>query len=124
MIATEPRSDETASQSDRSNEDNSKPHAKRKLVPVAGNPFFEIDNDLELHRKVVLKMALQRQIHDEPESKEVAPPIIKDGFFWRDYPTLEQILYDNSKSKCGQMTNRLEKTAATNTVSSNSLLPN
>lgn len=79
----------------RSKSDMPSPSDQRKYLDE-GNPFLEIEDDLELHRKVVLKMALQRQLHDEERDpdREVSS-VIKEGFFWRDYPPCEQVLYDN-----------------------------
>jgi len=79
-------------------------HKKRSTAPPSallaasdlalGNPFLEILQDPELHHLVVLQMALQR----EPSNKEIPfepPSVIPEGFFWRDYPVLEQVLFDN-----------------------------
>lgn len=66
-----------------------------------GNPFYELEQDEELRRQVVLKMALQRQVSDNDsprplqQQSTLISPVIKDGFFWRDYPACEQVLYDN-----------------------------
>lgn len=75
------------------------------------NPFDELAADEELERLVVLQMAMQRhQIcgltgHDDDinglcreESEEVSPKrpvsnVISEGFFWREYPSCEQVLY-------------------------------
>jgi len=65
-----------------------------------GNPFLELERDPELYKKVVVKMALQRHIYEEGHVKEQdanVSPIIRDGFFWRNYPTCEQVLYDNMR---------------------------
>ena len=71
---------------------NPAPLTASDLAP--GNPFLEILQDPDLHHQVVLQMALQR----EPSNKEIPaspPSIIPEGFYWRDYPVLEQILFDN-----------------------------
>jgi len=79
-----------------------RPHTDNALQP--GNPFSEIQQDSNLRRKVVLKMALQRLVYDSDgkggnDKREAnpssVPNVIPEGFFWRDYPTCEQVLYDN-----------------------------
>jgi len=64
-----------------------------------GNPFLEIEQDEELMQKVILQMAL---ISESKESKrtntEPASSTIGEGFYWRDYPVLEEILFDNMKN--------------------------
>jgi hypothetical protein len=75
------------------------------------NPFEELAADEELERLVVLQMAMQRHqlggmlgLDDEPplqsnEDGNECPPkqptgnTIGEGFFWRDYPSCEQVLY-------------------------------
>ena len=64
-----------------------------------GNPFIELENDEELLQKVILQMAL---ISESKETKRVVTePVsntIGEGFYWRDYPVLEEILFDNMKN--------------------------
>lgn len=84
------------------------------------NPFDELAADPELERLVVLQMAMQRQHqqqqqqqhqllgtampsqgepdHGEDDSehpKELAPAssVISEGFYWREYPACETVLY-------------------------------
>jgi hypothetical protein len=67
-----------------------------KLDP--SNPFLEILHDEELHQKVVLQMALINDGKEVSKKQETAEPVsnvIGEGFYWRDYPVLEEILYDN-----------------------------
>ena len=66
------------------------------VEPEESNPFDEIENDPALYNKVVTKMALQRQVFEEPPIPDfTVPTTIELGFFWRDYPALEQVLFDN-----------------------------
>ena len=64
-----------------------------------GNPFLEIEHDSDLLHKVILQMAL---ISEGKETKrtvvEPVSPVISEGFYWRDYPILEEILFDNMKN--------------------------
>jgi hypothetical protein len=66
------------------------------------DPFQMILRDSNLYKKLILYMALQRQPKDV-SSKDTnnegnaEPPscIIADGFYWKDYKALEQLLYDS-----------------------------
>ena len=71
------------------------------------NPFVTIQNDPILFKKLVLIMALQRQPKDSKDgegadtastSKGGPPPIISEGFYWKDYPSCEQVLYDSMEA--------------------------
>ena len=65
------------------------------------NPFEEIEHDRSLQRQVILHMALQRNIGDEaaptPDPMDVQSlnpkTVIEDGFYWREFPVCEQVLY-------------------------------
>jgi hypothetical protein len=68
------------------------------------NPFDELAADPELERLVILQMAMQRQQHNNPyNSDRPLPPmiprednrVITEGFFWREYPACEQVLYNH-----------------------------
>lgn len=60
------------------------------------DPFIEILRDHGLYKKLILCMALQRQTKESNKEKPEPPPrIIGEGFFWKDYPPCEQILYDS-----------------------------
>jgi len=65
------------------------------------NPFVIIQNDHVLFKKLVLTMALQRQPKDTATAGATAaeaPPIITEGFYWKDYPSCEQVLYDSMEA--------------------------
>lgn len=88
-----------------SNQENVRP--KDVLKAKGANPFDEIANDRELARQVILQMALQRNAGDEKETSResietaastdsegtVPKTVIEEGFFWRDFPMCEQVLY-------------------------------
>lgn len=61
------------------------------------DPFDLIMDDDELYKKLVLNMALQRQTKDSGSKEVTEPPsrIIEEGFYWKEYPECEQILYDS-----------------------------
>jgi hypothetical protein len=69
----------------------------------ADDPIEEIQADDDLHRRVVLLMALQRQpaepkqpdqFADAKAHRDPSSLVIREGFFWREYPVCEQVLYD------------------------------
>jgi hypothetical protein len=65
-------------------------------VDNAENPFNQILRDQGLYKKLILCMALQRQAKESTkEGCEPPPRIIGEGFFWKDYPQCEQILYES-----------------------------
>lgn len=83
---------------------------KRKSIDEEFNPFDEIQEDPDLERLVILQMAMQRNMHfqstgDGPKCDSLPPLpqlpkrevscIIKEGFFWREYPACEQVLYNH-----------------------------
>jgi hypothetical protein len=97
-----------------------KPFANKKILPLnvenlrkravatnaaISNPFDEVANDSELERLVILKMAMQRNqtscnlqheaIETALAAKQKVNPVISEGFFWREYPECEQVLYNN-----------------------------
>ena len=77
------------------------------------NPFDELLEDPDLERLVILQMAMQRNQHFQtmgvPGAEEKCDPlqalpqhpkreiprVITEGFFWREYPACEQILYNH-----------------------------
>ena len=71
------------------------PAPKRRYDP--NDPFDRILHDEELYKKLVLNMALQRQPKDNPTKEDAEPPsrVILEGFYWKEYPECEQILYDS-----------------------------
>eukprot|EP00934_Nitzschia_sp_Nitz4_P006181 Nitzschia sp. Nitz4//scaffold5_size260463//227123//228438//NITZ4_001022-RA/size260463-augustus-gene-0.41-mRNA-1//-1//CDS//3329555460//6171//frame0 len=60
------------------------------------DPFDRILHDEGLYKKLVLNMALQRQPKESSQKENATPPprIITEGFYWKEYPECEQILYD------------------------------
>jgi hypothetical protein len=64
------------------------------------NPFDTIQNDPILFKKLVLTMALQRQPKEQKDGEvaEVPPPTISEGFYWKDYPPCEQVLYESMEN--------------------------
>lgn len=55
-----------------------------------------IAEDQELHKKLVLTMALQRPRQSkEPHPTKVPARVIGEGFFWKEYPVLEDVLYEH-----------------------------
>jgi hypothetical protein len=65
----------------------------KKLRP--GNPFREILQDHVLHQQIILNMALQREPCTKEQPLQPVSNVIREGFYWRDYPVLEEMLYDN-----------------------------
>jgi hypothetical protein len=59
------------------------------------DPFARILADEALYKKLVLTMALQRQPKENKENSEPPPRVIGEGFYWKEYPICEQILYDS-----------------------------
>jgi len=61
------------------------------------NPFVQLLNDEDLYHQVILLMTLEAETKDLKKPTDPQDPIsrvIGEGFKWRDYPQLEQILYD------------------------------
>eukprot|EP00977_Amphora_coffeiformis_P013688 scaffold3648_cov149-Amphora_coffeaeformis.AAC.2 len=61
------------------------------------NPFVQLLNDEELYHQVILLMTLEaetKEVKRQSESDEPVSSEIGEGFKWRDYPQLEQMLYD------------------------------
>jgi hypothetical protein len=94
------------------------PRAKRALIPTEivtqhnleealANPIATIMENSELKRLIVIKMALQREATSTSavgsgKAKIILPvrqpsttKIMQPGFFWKDFPPLEAILYDS-----------------------------
>lgn len=61
------------------------------------DPFDVILHDETLYKRLVLTMALQRQPKDTVSKENTSPPprVITEGFYWKEYPECEQILYDS-----------------------------
>lgn len=65
------------------------------------NPFVQLLNDEALYHQVILLMTLEADTKEAKKASEDDGPVslvISEGFYWRDYPELEQILYDNMES--------------------------
>ena len=61
------------------------------------NPFVQLLNDEALYHQVILLMTLEADKETKKPSDTDGPvsSVIGEGFYWRDYPELEKILYDN-----------------------------
>lgn len=66
------------------------------------NPFAELARDRDLQRRVILHMALQRNVGDENGDEEAMPSVpepqktlIEDGFYWKEFPACENVLYNH-----------------------------
>jgi hypothetical protein len=89
--------------------------SKRLSADGELNPFDELLEDPDLERLVILQMAMQRNQHfqtmgvpgisedvkTDPNSSLSSNPkrevsrVITEGFFWREYPACEQVLYNH-----------------------------
>lgn len=79
--------------------DSPAPHARAgngKVDLFHEDPFQQIIRDDQLYKRLVLTMALQRQPKESngKEDNEPPPSIIGEGFYWKEYPSCEQVLYD------------------------------
>jgi hypothetical protein len=88
------------------------PKRESERPSSSNDPFQRITANKSLYRQVVLAMALQKNAGKEKDSDDdedggdrgadgmgnasTEPPslTINDGFFWKDYPPCEQILYE------------------------------
>jgi hypothetical protein len=78
---------------------NSTSRAKRSIL-VQGeatrlefdNPFRRIATETALRQKVIVQMAMQRESTNRGDSSH-ASSTLGEGFYWRDYPVLEEVLY-------------------------------
>ena len=88
---------------------------KRTSTDGDANPFDELAEDPDLERLVILQMAMQRNLHVNQmfpmgidskgvlgdclptmmQPKRDVSKIITEGFFWREYPKCEQVLYNH-----------------------------
>ena len=117
-----------------SEEKSSNKRSAQEMETTAGsspsdNPFDEIANDKELHRQVILHMALQRNIGDEAvprdsvctnapliaigATNQEAKKVIEDGFYWKDFPVCEAVLYKHMAEyygvSCVQRQSRMQQ---------------
>ena len=75
------------------------------------NPFRWIGEDADLYQQVVLQMALAHDYDSKAELRAAATmdgssTVISEGFFWRDYPVLERILFENMEDYYRASNNR------------------
>jgi hypothetical protein len=76
----------------------SNPETGKSMQPQhdPDDPFVQILDDEGLYKRLILCMALQRQPKENVrESTEPPPRVIGEGFYWKEYPPCEQILYDS-----------------------------
>lgn len=73
------------------------PFVQRFDAADCADPFIQILKDKSLYKKLVLSMALQRQPKELAFKEDLKPPpkIIGEGFYWKEYPPCEQVLYDS-----------------------------
>lgn len=72
------------------------PNSPMQHAMDTSDPFVRILRDEGLYKKLVLCMALQRQPNQNAKDTTEPPPrVIQDGFYWKDYQPLEQILYES-----------------------------
>lgn len=88
----------------KSSKSSKKGGTKRSAVPrkpsfSAGNSNDPLELRLEdetLHKKLILTMALQRPRQPkDPHPTKVPSRIIAEGFYWKEYPILEDVLYEH-----------------------------
>ena len=76
----------------------------------ARNPFDEILRDPDLYRALVLVMALDREPKGNTDANNTStePPqtVIKEGFYWKDFPSLERLLFDSMEQYYKLSTNK------------------
>jgi hypothetical protein len=57
---------------------------------------MRLEEDKELHKKLILRMALQRpRAPSNPHPTKQPARVIGEGFYWKEYPTLEDVLYEH-----------------------------
>lgn len=78
----------------------SKRTAEEMEAEDESNPFVELSRDRDLQRRVILHMALQRNVGDENGDEEATAhmsgpqkTLIEDGFYWKEFPACETVLY-------------------------------
>ena len=74
---------------------------ERLVETDPSNPFVELVNNEHLYYRIILLMTLEAENKDSKKTSESNEPVsnvIGEGFFWRDYPELESLLYRNMDS--------------------------
>jgi hypothetical protein len=72
------------------------PSLRQQISDPTSRFEFELQ-DPEIGKRLVLAMALERpRVLHSQDAAQVAPPpsLIQEGFFWKEYPVLEGLLYD------------------------------
>jgi hypothetical protein len=65
----------------------------------SNNPFVQLMKDEDLYHQVILQMTLETEAKDVKKGgDEPVSTTIGEGFYWRDYPTLEAILHAHMKA--------------------------
>lgn len=73
---------------------------------AGGNPFDLILRDHELYRRLVLTMALERSPKENKDNSDQPPSEISEGFYWKDFPPLERLLFDSMEGYYTLSTNK------------------
>jgi hypothetical protein len=73
-----------------------------KLIDTEpNNPFVQLVNNEHLYYRIILLMTLEAENKEPKKQDESYEPVSKtitEGFYWRDYPELESLLYRNMDS--------------------------
>lgn len=58
---------------------------------------FKLESTLankQMNRALILTMALERPRKEKDDQSQPPPPEIREGFYWKEYPALETVLFD------------------------------